>query len=55
MSEPTQGETPVRSIRVPARLADKARREASRRGITFSDVVVRALRYYLNLPAKERE
>lgn len=42
--------TPARSIRVPGRLWDPAKRKAAQEGETVTDVVVRALERYVAEP-----
>jgi predicted DNA binding CopG/RHH family protein len=44
---PNQPATPNRTIRVPDELWEAAKRKASDRGETVTDVILRALRRYL--------
>ena len=42
-----QGETPIRTVRVPDELWEAAKRAASDRGETVTDVLLRALERYV--------
>jgi hypothetical protein len=47
---PNQPATPARSVRVGAGLWEQAKTRAAERGETVTDVIVRALRAYVNAP-----
>lgn len=50
MTVPNQPKTPHRSVRVPDRVWEKAKRKATKRGETLAEVIRRALEEYAESP-----